>query len=119
MFGFYDRLGSIEGYDNVRLPQEKFASPTGEPYIAAMTYGEDGRFILNFATQSADMASVFHEGSHAIVDTARRLYEMGVFEGYETILTDEDYDCRLQRMDNSQRQGMMTLPTACSSGSLM
>lgn len=87
-FGFYDRLGSIEGYDDVRLPQDKFTSPTGEPYIAAMTYGEDGKFILNFATQSADMASVFHEGSHAIVDTARRLYEMGVFEGYETILTD-------------------------------
>lgn len=85
-FGFYDRVGSIDAFESDVLPQDRFASPTGERYIAAMTYGKDGKFILNFATESADAASVWHEGSHAIVDTARRLYEMGVFDGYKTII---------------------------------
>lgn len=85
-FGFYDRVGSIDAFEGDYLPQDRFVSPTGERYVAAMTYGPDGKFILNFATESADAVSVWHEGSHAIVDTARRLYEMGVFEGYKTII---------------------------------
>lgn len=85
-FGFYDRVGSIDAFEGDYLPQDRFVSPSGERYVAAMTFGPDGKFILNFATESADAASVWHEGSHAIVDTARRLYEMGVFEGYKTII---------------------------------
>lgn len=87
-FGFYDRVGSIDAFEGDYLPQDRFVSPSGERYIAAMTYGPDGKFILNFATESADAVSVWHEGSRAIVDTARRLYEMGVFEGYKTIIED-------------------------------
>lgn len=87
-FGFYDRVGRIDAFESEYLPQDRFVSPSGESYIAAMTYGPDGKFILNFASKSADAVSVWHEGSHAIVDTARRLYEMGVFEGYKTIIED-------------------------------
>lgn len=87
-FGFYDRVGSIDAFESDVLPQDKFISPTGEKYIAAMTYGPDGKFILNFATEAADAVSVWHEGSHTIVDTARRLYEMDVFDGYKTIIED-------------------------------
>lgn len=85
-FGFYDRVGSIDAFEGDYLPQDRFTSPSGERYIAAMTYGPDGKFILNFATESADAVSVWHEGSHAIVDTARRLYEMGVFDDYKLII---------------------------------
>lgn len=85
-FGFYDRVGSIDAFESDYLPQDRFVSPSGERYIAAMTYGEDGKFILNFATELADEVSLWHEGSHAIVDTARRLYDMGVFEGYKVML---------------------------------
>lgn len=104
-FGFYDSLGAIEAFDTDRLPQDKFPSPDGQGYIAAMTYGDDGKFVLNFATKAADMSSVFHEGSHAIVDTARRMYEMGVFPGYETILVDAGHTTveAFNAMDNAAK----------------
>lgn len=104
-FGFYDSLGAIEAFDTDRLPQDKFPSPDGEGYVAAMTYGDDGKFVLNFATNAADMSSVFHEGSHAIVDTARRMYDMGVFPGYETILADAGHTTveAFNAMDNAAK----------------
>ena len=100
---FYDSLGGIEEFDLDHLPQDKFPDPNGIGYIAAMTYDDDGKFVLSFATKAADMKSVFHEGSHVIVDTARRLYELGVFPGYETILADAGHTTveAFNAMDNA------------------
>jgi hypothetical protein len=87
-FGFYDRLGEIRAYEGEALPAGEFGYDIAKKHIAALTIGPDNKFILNFATDAADAVSVFHEGSHAIMYTARQLYDMGVFEGYKTIIED-------------------------------
>ena len=87
-FGFYDRLGEIRAYEGEALPAGEFGYDIAKKHIAALTIGPDNKFILNFATDAADAVSVFHEGSHAIMYTARQLYDMGVFDGYKTIIED-------------------------------